>query len=550
MENKTFRITCPYCFERFNDNEVHFRMETSFKSREELNDEKLDPDLLAQMADSPEKKRLMYQTKMRSRFLVRKDEKYENFWKVFGGTTEILTKLDEDSNLDPWLRPVLDPGNPEDQNVLKEVNHNAVGKEKFLVRDDDGMVKSVYDFITGETSRRVCPYCHNPLPNFYGKHDVRFIAITGITSSGKTVYISQLIKELRKYCTYLKLTATPLSNHEMDFVKKNPVTVKEVLPQSTATGSLAQPLFYQLSRGDNRGNIITNTIVFQDIAGEAFLDPDYLTKYGEFVLNANGIILILDPKQLNLVGQEQEAAAEQSVDELPTVVLETIHKSFVGNSDKMCAIPIAVCVSKGDMFSDFIPMLKKDLEPVKTEDGGDYYPVFNSVDYNELEPVIKGMMPMEVRTSLENQYLDFNYFAFSATGVGVKKVENKNMKAADVKEEKIESDVKEEKLEVNATEEKNVKYVLVGPPNPKRIAEPVFWLFHEFGFIKSEVPTLLPKPRPIPPGAMVPTGKFTNPSWFARVFQGARPEPIMRPMTPEEKEAFKYEEPKKARRPM
>lgn len=526
MENKTYRITCPYCFERFDDNQVHFRMETFFTSPAELNDRALEPEDLELLPDSPEKTRLMRQTKMKSRFLVREDKKYEAFWKTFGNTTEIKTMLDKESKIDPWKLPVLDPGNPDDQNVLKELNHNAVGKEKFLMRDDDGMVKSVFDLFKGETSRRVCPYCHNPLPNYYGKHDVKFIAITGITSSGKTVYISQLIKELRKYCTYLKLTATPLSNHEMRFVKDNPVRLGEPLPGSTVTGSLAQPLFYQLSRGDSRGNIITNTIVFQDIAGEAFLDPDYLTKYGEFVLNANGIILILDPKQLNLVGQDDEAADEQSVDELPTTVLETIHKSFVGNSSKkQCPLPIAVCVSKGDMFSDAIPMLNNDIEPVKTEDGRDIYPVFNSLDYNMLEPVIKGMMSMEVKTSLENQYMNFNYFAFSATGVGVERVDDEE------------------------GENQNPKYRLLAPPNPKRIAEPVFWLFHQFGFIKSEVPTLLPKPRPIPAGAMVPTGQFTNPGWVARVFQGAKPEPIMRPMTQEEKEAYNYEEPEKARRP-
>ena len=60
------------------------------------------------------------------------------------------------------------------------------------------MVAAMDDF-GKPTYRRVCPYCHNPLPMGFGKHRVKNISIIGITGAGKTVYISQLLKGMTEY---------------------------------------------------------------------------------------------------------------------------------------------------------------------------------------------------------------------------------------------------------------------------------------------------------------------------------------------------------------
>ena len=65
--------------------------------------------------------------------------------------------------------------------------------------DADGMVDSVVEFYGMETTERICPHCHNPLPPNYGKYKVHFIATVGITSSGKTVYLSQLLRRMDEY---------------------------------------------------------------------------------------------------------------------------------------------------------------------------------------------------------------------------------------------------------------------------------------------------------------------------------------------------------------
>ena len=500
---KEYMITCPYCFARFKDDEVHFRMETFFKDVSELNEEGRDLDELEMMPETPKYVRMKAQTRNRRHFLVKDDEQYENFWRDFGRTTESPTSTDKDLGIDVWKLPVLNPGDKDDQNVLKEINHNETGKQKFLIRDENGMVNSVRDIFGRETRRRVCPKCHNPLPDLYGKHEVKFISIIGVTSSGKTVYISQLLKHLNRYCSYVKISATPLSNHEREFMRLNKVEQGTALPDATVPGTLAQPMFYQLQRKDENDRLVNNTIVLQDIAGEAFREASFLRKYGRFVTKSDGIILILDPNQLRLI------AGQTDSDDTPTLVLETIHNAFVGDNDQPCNIPIAVCVSKSDIFAPgYISLLENDISPV-TADDGEILPVFNSVEYNQLEPQIKRLMNSEVNNMMELQYRNYNYFAFSATGCGV------------------------ERREDNA-------YHLVAPASPKRIAEPILWLLHQFGYIKSDIPILLPKPRKAPNGGIVGTGQYTKLSIMDRL-AGKKPEEIMREMTPEEKEQLKYE---------
>ena len=512
---RQFKITCPYCFQEFRDDQVHFRMETYFEDESDIGDSGMDVEKIEQMADTAESRQLKMQIRRGRRFLLKDDEKYNHFWKNYGKTTELRGIADA---VNPWQLPILNPDELEDQNVLKLLNHDAKGKEQFLTRDMDGMVKSVTDIYGKETRRRVCPYCHNPLPNLYGKNEVKFISVIGVTSSGKTVYISQLLKHLNRYCAYVKMSASPLSSHETDFLKKNLVVSDMPLPESTPTGVLVQPLFYDLLRTDEKDRMVTNTIVIQDIAGEAFKDSLFLEKYGRFITKSDGIILILDPSQLQLISGQYEGEV------MPTLVLDTIHKAFVGDSGKPCTIPVAVCVSKCDKFSDNLDQLKSDIQPITGPDD-EYVQVFNSVDYNVLEPEIKRLMNPEVKSRLELQYISFNYFAFSATGC----------------------DVEEREIETKDGQPSKKAYFLAGPPNPKRIAEPVFWLFHQFGYMKSEVPIRLPKRRKAPDNGKKQIG-WTEPTFLEKL-RGVKPEPIWADLTPEEMDAFNYEISIRARRP-
>lgn len=508
---RDYQITCPYCFEQFSHTKVHFRMETFFEEGE-LNDEGLMENEIKRMPESERKNNLMNQLRKRQPFLRGKDEKYEAFWGNFGGTTELTTGVDKKMIEVVQELPVLNPEDKAAQEVLKMKNAPASGTGKtaanYFMYDGDGMVVAVEDIYDRDTHRRVCPHCHNPLPLGYGKHPLKFISVIGVTGAGKTVYISQLLKGMNKYASLVSMDAYFTSDHETNFIENNPVEINKPLPRPTMDGQLAQPMFYDLVQSVGNDQIRTNTIVIYDIAGENCKTAGAMQKYGEFVLKSDGIILLVDPSQLELVVEGRLGDNVRSAE--PALVLNTIHSAFVAkNSQKKQDIPMAVCISKSDSFDELLPMIaKSDVTPVVDSFTEEHLPKFNASEYNVLEPEIRKLMqnnPMV--TNLKNGYNNFNFFVFSATGCGV-----------------------ENRMEAGDTKPRSYP---VAPPVPKRIAEPLLWLFYKFGYIGSDVPIRLPFPRPMPEGIPVP------PSGLKKLFGG---KPEMRPLTEEEKERYRYEE--------
>jgi hypothetical protein len=443
-----FKITCPYCFKKFNDDEVHFRMETVFKSEDELDPsgERRALSDLEELDDSREKDNLIYNYRLRERFLLADDDRYEKFWEPFGGTTEINSKaIDTDEEIKPQQRPVYDPQNADERKVLFQGD---------FIRDDNGLVIGIADCFGTVTKRRVCKHCHNPLPEYYGKNPVKFISVIGITGAGKTVYLSQLLKDIQTYGTRAKLSAQHMSINERTFVVNNPVKMGEPLPEGTPSIRLPQPLYYNVVHATADGGMQTNTFVMHDIAGENCVSAEKMQNFGPFVLNADGFLLLIDPGQFSMWRDDDEPDVAD-----PQEVLNTIYNAIVAaDTTKKCAIPIAVSLAKGDKIAeDLFGESLSDVEPVR-DDAGSPKREFNARDYNAHQrSLLKFIRENEetLHTLLENSYSDFNYFIFSALGTSV---------------DKIVLDGK-------------TRWTPAGPTNPKRIEEPLLWMFNRFKYI-------------------------------------------------------------------
>lgn len=505
-----FRITCPYCFEEFSHTDVHFRMETYFDENE-LNDQSYSENEVQRMADSPRKRELMEQIRKRKPFLRKDDPQYIEFWDIYGKTTERTTGVDKKLPFPVYQLPILDPDTSEAQDVLKAQRPIAGGarsKNDYFIYDGDGMVVAIEDTCTSQprtTYRRLCPKCHNPLPLGFGKHPLKFISVIGVTGAGKTVYISQMLKSMNRYASYVDMAAFFTSDHEINFVEDNPVEVGKPLPRPTMQGQLAQPMFYDLVQTTKSGQVRTDTIVIYDIAGESCQNAADMQKYGKFVTKSDGIILLVDPSQLDLVVGDKLGENVRSAE--PERVINTIYNAFVEkNSYEQQETPIAVCISKSDSFQEVLPeVASRDINPVVDSFSDENLPKFNASEYNQLQPEIMRLMCNNpLVTSLKKKYKNFNFFIFSATGCAV--------------EDRILPD------------DKQARSYPVAPPVPRRIAEPLLWMFYKFGYIGSDVPIRLPFPRPLPEG--VPVVK-------KRLF-GKKTE--LRPLTEEEKERYRYEE--------
>lgn len=467
-------IICPYCFRTFSHQEVHFRMESYF-DQNNLNDEGYQDEDFQTPGVVPEqdKTRLLQQTEERRPFLIKDDPLYTEWWTQYGDTTEQAYGIDSKLPCKVYQLPILNPSDPVHQKSLQILQADAIGAERYLGLDADGMAASVVDRFGQETRRRVCPHCHNPLPINYGKNNVQFISVIGITGSGKTVYLSQLLNGIQEAVASLNMTATATTDIA-NFIMSNPVEEGKPLPPASVEGRFLQPMVYDLSRSVTNTAVQTETIVLYDIAGEDCQSPNAMLKYGKFVQNSNAILLLIDPqKQLDL--KSKGAVVDGRMRMAPQVVLDTIHNVFLKlPGTEKCRIPLAVCVSKSDTFLNYIkdPEAKKiadsDIIPLRDERTQDYIPEFNTEEYNKLNQEIRKLTKGPLMAVLKVEFLTYNFFAFSATGCAT---------------------------EVRTDENSGESYqYLTGPAAPKRIAEPLFWIFCKLGYIKPHTPILRPVP--------------------------------------------------------
>ena len=488
-----YRIKCPYCFAEFSHKDVHFRMETIKTPSRSLQDIEL-------MSDSPERARLMAEYNAAMMFAKKDDPQYEAFWSKYEDVkTERTTNSEwEKFGCEVYQLPIINPNTSEGKKVLRT---NAAGD--CFIYDADGMVTAVEDIYGKQTRRRVCPRCHNPIPLQYGKKKTKFLSVIGVTGAGKTVYISQILTYMSKYVSYVGMASNFCDDHVNNFIKDNPVKLNQPLPPSTQKGVLPQPMVYDLTQIMPDRSVKTDTIVIYDIAGETCQDAEAMINYGEFVTKSDGIILLVDPSQLNInVNYDLDEESKKSSE--PQIVLNTIHTVFTDiKSTELCNIPLAVCIPKSDMFETMLPAEgRRDITPIIDTFSELKKPLFNATEYNILEPKIKSIVIDELKTALRTQYSDYNFFVFSATGCDVAKNENG-------------------------------QFCPVMPPIPRRIAEPLLWMFKKFGYIKSDVPIRLPEPRKLPDPAVVELPRTAVDKLMRRT--------RTRPMTDAEKEAYKYE---------
>ena len=243
----SYKIICPYCFNSANggkpvsDEDVMFRSERVNHGEPEFIPDEYDTiEDFSHRYTGSDKDELLRRYNDWNFFAEEADPVYENFWAKFDGTTEV-NPTDDFLQVKAQNRRVIDPKDPYHQYYLKKQADGG-----FFIRDAQGMVTQI-ELTTGEKChRRVCRFCHNPLPENYGKNPVKFAAIIGITGAGKTVFLAQLLKYMKQYVAKVGLNAVVSNVSVRIFSEKNKVEANEPLPGSTPKQKLQQPLFYEL----------------------------------------------------------------------------------------------------------------------------------------------------------------------------------------------------------------------------------------------------------------------------------------------------------------
>lgn len=447
------RIICPYCFKEMEDSEVVFRSEKVNQGENIFLPEEYDSvdDFVARYREN-DKTEILNKIKSWQFFEEQDDEKYKKFWDNFNGTTE-YNIADDILGVRSYRRKIIDPQKVEDKKYIRIQPNQDV-----FIRDNEGMVTQI-ELNTGERCyRRVCKYCHNPFPNNYGKFPVKFTTIIGITGAGKTIYLSQILKKMTTYAAKVGLSAIVNNTGVQNFVNNNEIAVGKALPGSTPATQFQQPLFYEMVK-DVDGRRHTETLVLYDVAGEVFKAPDLVIKFAPFVKHADGVILLIDPMQFGAVSGVNQFGEQL---DNPVSVLEVIHEQVADKrANEKCKIPFAVCMSKVDTLNvqqvlppDLRNMLLMDVQS-ENNSNGFARTVFNAKSYNPIGKLLNSFIQenqMDLAQMLYNNYWVYNFFAFTALGCAV------------------------EESEVNGS-------CPVGPVLPKRIEEPLFWLFNQYGYI-------------------------------------------------------------------
>jgi len=299
-ESKGKKIICPYCFEEIDTNDVLFRKGYGGEDA------------------SP-------------------DEKFCDYWKKKGWEYDSSLIIEYDWGYAEVPNGLVDDGG----RIIKEAS------KKIYITDDDivkkhytkGILTSVSYGDKKESTVRVCPECHCILPKGYGTRKTFFIAVVGTKGSGKTVYLSQLFKELVGRLNNAGLRVLKSESLEK-FSKCKAVESEEKLPTGTSKEHSPPPVF-------------TTTLnkkyefVFYDIAGEnCDNSKDFVDiKRGKNVEFADGIILLISPEQLpNAIVKKDKSNDNNDI----TTVLRAMNQGIDLESGKEYKQKLAVTISMSD----------------------------------------------------------------------------------------------------------------------------------------------------------------------------------------------------------
>lgn len=422
---KQTHIICPFCCHRIHPNEAEFRLATGDKTMDE---------------------KLLYYNK------------------------NILDLDTKDAELHATKLPTVSLSHP-------SVSYDEIEYEKngFVQQITFTLPQGVKEI----SDQRVCPNCHNNLPIGYGMRDTVLISVLGDARSGKSVFLTMLINELENNMDFAsKLTFIGDKQVRTNFFEtyQKPLLKEHKLINSTKRKKIPPYAFnYWYQYKDEDGNFQENAvdIIFYDIAGEDLRDTDGIRKNGFNIKDSSGLIFLIDPTNFRRLADLFMFSDAALIDAIPDensnqAIFDTLYNYFLGNRLEKSQIPLALAISKADLFKhvnlDFFKNRPENRVQFMLDD---------EIHRGALNmPSIKGMNE-EVRELLS--YLNEDGILGNAMGC----FKNINCFA-------ISSLGKKPKVEQisNPSTNETVEQGIVEPPlKPFRVKDPFYWILMRNGLM-------------------------------------------------------------------
>ena len=345
--------------------------------------------------------------------------------------------------------------------------HNNHDIKKLCVKDYkkypegyvDNAVKAKCLKCTHAVTRLHCPSSKNEIPEDLMAFGGLPIALVGAKASGKSNYIAVLVNEIKRKMTKyfncsINLSCADSQKNYNEFYYDPLFRKKKVIP-ATDAGEIPPLIFpLQFMNGKNK---ITNvaTLTFYDTAGENLDSIEEMTINNKYIPNAKGIILLLDPLQIDTIrnklkekGMTQLPNVNTDVTEVLGKIVETIRRVNKISAKKKIDIPLAVTFTKIDALEKYGILPEGGCLVSESEhiDRGLFIESEFSNTNLEMQDLVENWLSGELESLMKN-FTKYAFFGLTALG----NIPNRN----DV------SDIQ-----------------------PKRVLDPLLWILAENNYIK------------------------------------------------------------------
>lgn len=194
-----------------------------------------------------------------------------------------------------------------------------------------------------------CPVCHSRLPADVRDSQTICIAMSGARTTGKSLYIAVVVKQLKRFANALGSVLEPADDataRTYAQVYEEPLYVQRGIMQPTARAgsersSARTPLVFSLGRIDGRRRYI----VLRDVAGEDMEEPPEDLEHLAFLRHADAILFMFDPLAVPAVRSKLSGLIPmpRELGGRPEAVLANLMRIL-----ETAAPPIGVVLSKFD----------------------------------------------------------------------------------------------------------------------------------------------------------------------------------------------------------
>jgi hypothetical protein len=316
----------------------------------------------------------------------------------------------------------------------------------------------------GQRSRkRLCPHCHMELPHTMGQFRNLIFSVIGAKDAGKSHYLAVLIEQIRKHAgPDLGMLLEPLNDHTIRRYRESfyePIfrhgTVIRGTISALSDRKVQIPLVYTLTftgkdlfgRRAIKGLV---TLVFFDTAGEDLNDQDTMSTVNKYIYRSDGIILLLDPLQLDRVRDHLDGSVplpSRNTDaaDIVTRVTHLILERRGLSPDARISTPLAVAFSKFDAVEPLVdPQFQLRSDP-------DHRSGFDEADFHAVNAEMQSLLAewdgRALQKQIESRFERFGFFGLTALGC-------------------------------NPHGDQKIPRVL-----PRRIEDPFLWLLHQHGLL-------------------------------------------------------------------